>query len=69
MPRATRKTSLQVLKDLKRHRLTLDNAGETLSDARMASEGPRATEKLRPGGLSYQGHRLHRDRDGAPTDL
>ncbi len=27
-------------------------AGETRSDARMASEGPRATES-RPGGLSY----------------
>ena len=29
-------------------------AGETLSDARMASEGPRATGKSRPGGLSYR---------------
>ena len=29
------------------------NAGETRSDARMASEGPRATEKSQLGGLSY----------------
>ena len=28
-------------------------AGETRSDARMASEGPRATGTSRPGGLSY----------------
>ena len=28
-----------------KHIVTLDNAGETLSDARMASEGPRATIK------------------------
>ena len=45
------------LKDLKRHRLTMNNAGETRSDARMASEGPRATEKSRPGGLSYPSSR------------
>ena len=32
------------LKDLKRHLLTMANAGETRSDARMeTSEGPRAT--------------------------
>ena len=32
----------------KKHNLTIDNAGETLSDARMASEGPRATGKSSP---------------------
>ena len=49
--------------------LTMDNAGETRSDARMeTSEGPRATGKsrpeifptgktLKPGGLSYRRHR------------
>ena len=32
----------------------MDNAGETLSDARMeTSEGPRATGTSRPGGLAY----------------
>ena len=36
---------IKVLKDLKRQRLTIEIAGETLSDARMASEGPRATIK------------------------
>ena len=33
--------------------MTMDFAGETRSDARMASEGPRATGTSRPGGLSY----------------
>ena len=38
--------------------LTMEIAGETLSDARMeTSEGPRATGKSRPGGLSYRTHR------------
>ena len=40
--------------DLKRPRLTMASAGETRSDARVASEGPRATGKSRPGGLSYR---------------
>ena len=31
----------------------MEIAGETRSDARMASEGPRATGTSRPGGLSY----------------
>ena len=30
------------------------NAGETRSDARVASEGPRATGTLRPGGRAYR---------------
>ncbi len=30
-------------------------AGETRSDARVASEGPRTTGTSRPGGLSYGG--------------
>ena len=33
--------------------MTMEIAGETRSDARGASEGPRATGKSRPGGLSY----------------
>ena len=54
----------------------MDNAGETLSDARMeTSEGPRATGKLRPGGRAYReeietrglSSRGNRDREGAPT--
>ena len=44
----------------------MDNAGETRSDARMASEGPRATGTLRPGGLSYG---MHRDQEVSPTDV
>ena len=35
------------------HIMTMEFAGETRSDARMASEGPRATGTSRPGGLSY----------------
>ena len=52
----------------------MDNAGETRSDARMASEGPRATGTLRPGGLSYRcasrrGCLLHRDQEVSPTGM
>ena len=36
------------------HIVTMEIAGETRSDARVASEGPRATGKSRPGGLSYR---------------
>ena len=32
----------------------MELAGETRSDARVASEGPRATGTSRPGGLSYR---------------
>ena len=49
--------------DLKRH-LTMEIAGETLSDARMASEGPRATGTSRPG---WRTGEKNRDREVSPT--
>ena len=60
-------------------------ARETLSHARVASEGPSPTMKgsflpprprearrpiaSRPGGLSYGGHRWHQDREVSPTGI
>ena len=35
--------------------MTMEIAGGTRSDARVASEGPRATGTSRPGSLSYGG--------------